>query len=215
MLVVESVTISTRSTTNCILVSRDEGAEMDWSKVAAITSTILNLCGIATFTFKTWPQLRKTGTVADRSKAPAIIAGCFVLGLIMSSISIYSAWNRTSIAPVPVAEIPTYVKIQFGSRNTIPIGIDSKNVWRWYAMWRDDSSFALTDPKTSKVIASSGGGSWTLALTFDRPVSYGQIRVDGNGAVLPQYEVKDFTQRTAFIVFNGDLTGMVITIEAI
>jgi len=50
---------------------------------------------------------------------------------------------------------------------------------------------------------------------FDRPVAIRQFRIDGGGAVLPRYEVKDSSPRHAIIAFNGDLAGLVLHVQAV
>jgi hypothetical protein len=61
----------------------------------------------------------------------------------------------------------------------------------------------------------AGERAWVVFLVFSAPISYKQIIVDGNGAELPVYEVKDATSLTALLVFNGDLSGRIINIHAL
>jgi len=44
-----------------------------------------------------------------------------------------------------------------------------------------------------------------LFLSFDRPVKVGTLEVSAHGFTLPSYEVKEFTNRYAIIVFSNEL----------
>jgi hypothetical protein len=120
--------------------------------------------------------------------------------------------EQNIVSPTSVADNPTYLKLQFDGGNTLPLATDSKNVWRWYALW-NNASIAITDPAT-KSTTNFGNHFWIVAITFDRPINYGQVKIDGNGMILPQREVKDFSQRTIFVVFSGTMNG-IVTIQAI
>ena len=69
------------------------------------------------------------------------------------------------------------------------------------------------DAKTSEI--REIGRTWTVFLTFDKATQIGQIIVDAGGGKLPLYEVKDSNQRSAIIVFNGDIAGIVVSIQVI
>lgn len=56
---------------------------------------------------------------------------------------------------------------------------------------------------------------WIIFLTFDKPVAFKQLRIDGGAAQLPRFEVKDAGPRHAIIVFMGDIPASVIEIRAI
>jgi hypothetical protein len=111
------------------------------------------------------------------------------------------------IAPTkgPIGSVTTRLKLQFGSGDTLPVGIEQNNIWRWYAL---ATVFKGLEPeaKTFNELARN----WSVFLIFDQPTNFEQIRIDGSGARLPMYEIKDSSVRGSVIVFNGDLTSVVL-----
>jgi hypothetical protein len=108
-----------------------------------------------------------------------------------------------------VSDVPTSLRLQFNAANTDAIGIDLKNIWRWYtfrniAQGTDENKEPFR--KTLNTI---------IFITFDKPVRFKQIIVDSFGASLPTYEVKDSSSRHALVVFDGELIGTNVEIKAI
>lgn len=112
-----------------------------------------------------------------------------------------------SITPTSVADMPTYLRLQFNAVNTVPVGLEKGNVWRWYAL---RTTIEGLDIKTKKPIKL---GAWTIFITFDKPISFMQTQIDGAGSVLPTYEVKDSSQRSAVVWFSGELVNTVVNIR--
>jgi hypothetical protein len=56
---------------------------------------------------------------------------------------------------------------------------------------------------------------WTIYVLFDDPTIVKQFRIDGGGATLPRYEIKDSSQRHAIVEFSDDLAGMVLYIQVV
>ena len=104
----------------------------------------------------------------------------------------------------------THLRLQFNVGNAIPFAIEQGNIWRWYAL---ANIFQPIDPSGKKKL--EGIRVWTLFLVFDKPIAVKQFRIDGGGATLPIYEVKDSSQRHAVISFNGDLTSLVLHVQAL
>lgn len=97
-----------------------------------------------------------------------------------------------------VVAVPTYLRLQFNAPTTLPVAVDKQNIWRWSATRINMGQFH----------------AWFIAVTFDQPVSFQQIQIDGSGSTLPTYEVKDSSNRNIVAVFGGELTGIVLNIRA-
>jgi len=108
------------------------------------------------------------------------------------------------------SKVPTDLRLQFNGGDTLPLGIDQHNIWRWYAL---TTVFKSLDEKTKTFVEA--GRTWTVFMTFDKPITFTQIRIDASGGKLPTYEVKDSNNRSAIIVFGGDLAGVVLTIQTV
>ncbi len=109
-----------------------------------------------------------------------------------------------------VTPLPTSLRLQFNAGNVMPLAIEERNIWRWYALAHvirivRQTATGQTTPETHK--------EWTLFLVFEKPIPVSQVRIDSGGAVLPAYEVKDFGPRHAIIAFGGDLAGFVLGVE--
>jgi hypothetical protein len=128
----------------------------------------------------------------------------------------YDVYLRQAFQPKPIitehavagSDLPTYLRLQFNANNTIPTAIDKQNVWRWYAL---RTTFSGLDRKTNTLAV--GAQMWSVFIVLDKPISFDQILVDGAGSTLPGYEVKDSSNRTAVVIFSGDLVGVVVNIR--
>ena len=179
---------------------------MDLNKMGSLAS--IGSFVIAALLFL--PQFIGNKPIKSSWNTTPIALGIFLaLGFIFSGFSIWGAWHPRPIDPVPIEESDTYLKLQFGSPDTIPSAVDSKNVFRWYAL---KTMFKEFDPQTKTFNEASR--VWTITITFDRPINFHQIKIDGNGSPLPSYEVKDSSQRTLIVVFGGNISGMIVTIQA-
>ena len=89
------------------------------------------------------------------------------------------------------------------------MAVDLKNVWRWYTLG------TIVHGIDQKQQAFEATTNWTVFIAFEKPIKFKQIIVDGFGSSLPRYEVKDSSNRTAIIVFNGDLVATTVEIRAI
>jgi hypothetical protein len=105
---------------------------------------------------------------------------------------------------------PTHIRLQFNLGNILPLALEQWNIWRWYVLKQVVITTDLnTSNQTTETIFT------TLFLVFDKPVFINQFRVDGGGASLPQFEVKDSGARHAIIVFSGGLAGLVLDIHVV
>jgi hypothetical protein len=154
-----------------------------------------------------------------------VVGGGFVAAAIVLTFVFFVPFKTQPIVAIPQAQqtavttgnpteqtsqLPTMLRLQFGGSNTIPIGIDQTNIWRWYALSTTVQGF---DPKKKTFVEVAK--NWTVFLVFDVPIVFKQILVDANGARLPNCEVKDSSNRSAVVVFGGDLTGTVVNIHAL
>ncbi len=119
-----------------------------------------------------------------------------------------SSTSSATLECASVSDVPTRLRLQFNGGNTMPTGIEQKNIWRWYALTTVVSGL---NPKTHKI--QEGGRDWILFMIFDKPVNYNEVHVDANGGNLPLYDVKDSTAREAIVVFNGPLAGVIINVQ--
>jgi hypothetical protein len=104
--------------------------------------------------------------------------------------------------PVPVAECPTELTLQFNTGNLLPELISTVNVWRWYAL-KTVYNFV---PREGPPVTMS---NWIVFVAFERPIVFEQIRIDPKGATIPMYEIKDRSARTFVAVFSGELAGII------
>ncbi len=189
---------------------------MSLDKLVAYTAIIGALCAppmsfFAAASFFQWkPDMFSTLGIVSKPMGVAIIA--LLLGVCpWLALGYTYHWARTAPIEVPPpSKVPTDLRLQFNGGDTLPLSVDQHNIWRWYAL---TTVFKGLDEKTKTFVEM--GRTWTVFMTFDKPVNFTQIRIDASGGKLPTYEVKDSTNRSAVIVFGGDLTGVVVTVQAI
>jgi hypothetical protein len=82
-----------------------------------------------------------------------------------------------------------------------PMRLSYNNIWRWYYL---RNIMVIIGKETGKEVKHVIGN---LYLSFDHPVKVGTLEVSAHGFILPSYEVKEFTNRYAIIVFSDELPG--------
>jgi hypothetical protein len=114
---------------------------------------------------------------------------------------------KSGAVSVLVQEGETYISLNFGGPSTFPAATRLSNIWRWYAL---ANIVMVTLPDGQKRESKT----WSLFLTFDKPVDVRQVLVEGTG--LPQYEVKDRDARSVVVAFLGDIlnTTLVVKIDS-
>lgn len=120
----------------------------------------------------------------------------------------HGPWARvkaSASAPVPAE---TYLRLQFNHGNLLPQAVGLANIWRWYALYND---FAVIGPEGVQAHARS----WSVFMMYDSPVIFQQFRIDGGGAALPRFEVKDSSQRHVVVWFGGELAGTTVDIRLV
>jgi hypothetical protein len=89
-----------------------------------------------------------------------------------------------------------------------PQRLSLTNVWRWYYLKQVIVEIdSTTGQQRGRRISS------TLFLTFDPMVRTGTLEVSSPDMRLPAYEVKDFSSRSAVIVFFDDLPSGTLQIR--
>jgi hypothetical protein len=110
------------------------------------------------------------------------------------------AWTTPS-------SIKTDLHLVFDGPNARAIG--QNNIWRWFTLYhRVDQVDKDTAQITKSII------NWEVFLVFDRPIALTQILIPG-AAALPANEIKDATNRSAILVFHGDLSNKTIEIKVV
>ena len=118
---------------------------------------------------------------------------------------------RSVIPSSPIGSIkprPTNLKLQFSTSNVHPTAIIKENIWYWTTLKHIMKGQNAKGKTIGEQIMFK-----TLFLVFDQPIPIKEIRIDGNGADIPRYEVKTQSARHAVIVFSDDLTHLVLNIE--
>jgi hypothetical protein len=82
----------------------------------------------------------------------------------------------------------------------VPRGLHHENVYRWYQL---KNVLHATDPATGQVHDSTV--ATTIFLAFETPVLVHTLEVQSPDIRLPAYEVKEFNNRFAIIVFAGEV----------
>jgi hypothetical protein len=88
-----------------------------------------------------------------------------------------------------------------------PTRLSYDNIWRWYYL------------RVILVAIEQEGGKEhrnavaTLFVSFDNPVKVGTLEVSAQGFALPSYEVKEFTNRYAIVVFSRELPAGILRVR--
>jgi hypothetical protein len=119
--------------------------------------------------------------------------GLLVLGL---SVGLVIADRRNDVSmrqPVDKASL----RLHIYDDNRTPDRIAAENIFRWFYL---KNIIIMQEPKAEQ---RSEAISATLFVTFEPEVKISTIQVRSPDMKLPLYEVKEFNQRFAIIVFNG------------
>ncbi len=150
------------------------------------------------------------GITASSMKIPTSTAALIAFLMVLTWMGVAVSYYLRSGDPFLPSPVPTEIRLQFRDRDSSPLAIDNKNIWRWYTL---QTVVKGIDAKTGAL--NEVGRNVTVFLIFDKPVKLTQFRIDGMGSTLPMYEVKDSSPRGAVIVFSGELTGKVVEIQVL
>lgn len=122
-------------------------------------------------------------------------AGLLVLGL---SVGLVIA-DRRNEGSVKQSVDNASLRLHIYGNNRIPERVSAENIFRWYYL---KNIIIMNGPNGEQ---RSEVASATLFVTFDPDVKISTIQVRSPDVKLPVYEVKEFNQRYAIIVFAGDI----------
>lgn len=125
----------------------------------------------------------------------------------INSLRFTSTSPATSTGPRAPSASAT---IQFSSDVTknFPTLRDSVNLWRW--------NFTTTKLSANNQPSNSLFSSYAVFLVFDKPVDFKQVSVTSSKPeALPQWTLSDFSERTAMLLFSGELADQTITIKTL
>jgi hypothetical protein len=127
-----------------------------------------------------------------------LVAGILVLGL---SVGLVAA-DRRNAGSIRQPVDKAFLRLHIYGDNRTPERISADNIFRWYYL----KTIVMREPKGAQQIApQSETIAATLFVTFEPEVKISTIQVQSPDAKLPFYEVKEFNQRYAIIVFTGDI----------
>ncbi|HTB03807.1 MAG TPA: hypothetical protein VK804_25330 [Bradyrhizobium sp.] len=109
--------------------------------------------------------------------------------------------------------IPTSLTIRFVDPNNA-IHISGENIKRWYFLQNRMNVQSIDPKKPTLPPKIDTRVIWNLVIVFDKLSGIKQLKVSG-GPDLPQYQINVFDPIYAVIVFNGEMTGKTVTIEAL
>ena len=122
-------------------------------------------------------------------------AGLLFLGL---SVGLVVADRRNAgVMHQPVEK--AFLRLHMYGDNRMPDRIADENIFRWYYL---KNIIVMHGPEGQQ---KGEAVSATLFVTFQPEVKISTIQVRSPDVKLPIYEVKEFNQRFAIIVFAGDI----------
>jgi hypothetical protein len=187
------------------LVNIAAGMVGDITSPTGIVGFILTL-GCIAYGVRTWDRNRRE--VGKRGMDSwYFISLAFVVAAMAISAGAYGIGLRTAnqaLTSSPTQGADTHLSLNFGQTGTTPQATSLSNIWRWYAL-ANVARMILPDGQMRDI------KSWSVFLTFEKPVDVKQIIVEGQG--IPQYEVKDRDARSAVIAFLGDIVNASLRIR--
>lgn len=126
------------------------------------------------------------------SNAPGYII--FTVALVALAASIFIVTKVLSL--IIKRNNPASLSLQIFGDERSPIRISDVNIWRWY--WFRNIAIHVSNGSHQRETLST-----ILFLCFDRPARVGTLNVRSPDIQLPLFEVKQFFERFAIIVFTG------------
>lgn len=127
------------------------------------------------------------------------------------------ALDKARKPPLDPRAIPTWLRLDFDATGA---ATETKSTNVHWSVWFGSEAVAC-----SGLNNGLGGTSFNFGvncaspetvvfLSFDKPISYEDISIQTNAAI-PQWEVRQKTEKTALIVFHGNITTASLSIEVI
>lgn len=131
------------------------------------------------------------------------------------AVFVYRLWRPIpqagSVASLPAAPVESELRLQCYAGNRTATGLQTDNIWRWFTLLM--IAQAMPEPgKRGKPMADHL--MTALFITFDQPTTTNNLSISSPDMNLPRYEVKDFNQRSAIIVFDGALPVGTLVVQA-
>ncbi len=101
------------------------------------------------------------------------------------------------------------IKFHFYGDARTPQRISANNIWRWYYL---RNIISLVDASTG---ATSDTSISNLFVSFEKPVKIGTLHVSSPDIQIPRYEVKEFNNRFAIIVFSGEIPSGTLDLSVV
>ena len=118
----------------------------------------------------------------------------FCIGLLITfKIIDFKRYNKYKTS----AEIKFHL---YGDART-PEMLFNQNIWRWY-------NLNVLNLESKEVLFNS------LFISFDKPILTGTLKITSPDMKLPIYEVKEYNNRFAIIVFNGQLPSGTLVVSS-
>jgi hypothetical protein len=155
-------------------------------RVIALVS--LGVTIISWFSPSLWPQI--PGWVAQLG----VYFGVLLLGVAIGIFVVKHTTKNTG----ELTDSAAFKLHSYGDNRT-PQCISSNNIWRWYYLRNRISVINTSDGSMSVSMVS------ILFITFERPVKISTLHVSSPDVTLPNYEVKEFNNRFAIIVFSDEI----------
>lgn len=150
-----------------------------------------------------WPQLSNTALVL------LVSFGTLLIGLITGS-----AIQKRFGSDKP-KKLKTCLRLQFFGDNKTPIKSHSENIHYWYSMWSESKNILMQKSDGQVVHQSLIPKTWTIFVTFEKPISFTQMEVSFSAPGFPGHEVKHTNSRFAIIHIQGDVPAGSLEISAL
>ena len=138
--------------------------------------------------------------------------GAFLLELAATIFSLANKSNLLEETENGKAESqPRYaaLRLHVWGDHRSPDRIEAENIFRWYYL---QNITIVINEKGAEVRQNTSN---ILFLTFDKDVSVSTFKVQSPDIQLPVYEVKDFNQRYAIIVFSGAVNAGTLEVKVV
>ncbi|WPC74949.1 hypothetical protein [Vibrio porteresiae] len=138
--------------------------------------------------------------------------GAFLLELAATIFSLANKSNLLEDTENGKAESqPRYaaLRLHVWGDHRAPDRIEAENIFRWYYL---QNIIIGINEKGAEVRQNTSN---ILFLTFDKDVSVSTFKVQSPDIQLPVYEVKDFNQRYAIIVFSGAVNAGTLEVKVV
>jgi hypothetical protein len=184
--------------------------------------------------------LKELGTVAVSPRWWFGTLLVLLAALIFMPVIQAPRWPSLPFSRTELTSIPTKLRLQFNAKNAFPEEIEKQNL-SWTAVnytetrKEEPSQKYVCDPHTTGTITlqsplSLGGvpncsyldfpnyaevPNWVIFLTFTRPISAKNIKLNSHGAPLPKWDTGALTESLGYLYFHGEMAHMILDVEVV